>query len=282
MGSSLRQIVPTRAQSAEDFDRDARLKRFIADCLALKCKPAFIYRRARQEFSLPWNEKVFKYFLQNKVTQEDLDDALARLETGDIRATVRVEGGRTRYYVEPDRKLEYAKPVTLDPRLTLKGQLRGLLSFRRTLDAALDTLTVAMVEAEEADSEGALAAEHIVAAHEGFRMVMQAIYPVIGAQSVDIKDREVRLGVLGALAFSEGVPPKDRVAAVQVASRIVGDFQKARENEHDLNLKEMAERVVRQAMDRYEISREEAVAGLAKECPEIVGWLKIEATARPA
>jgi hypothetical protein len=282
VGSSLRQIVPTRAQSAEDFERDARLRRFIADCLALKCRPAFIFRRVKQEFSLPWNEKTFGFFLRHKVTQEDIDDALARLETGEIRATVRVEGGKTRYYVEPDRRLEYAKPVALDPRRSLGGQLRGMRSFRRQLDAALDNLTVAMEEAEEAKSAGELDVPHIERCVEGFRTIMQAIYPVVGASSVDIKDREIRLGVLGALAFDDAVPPKDRVAAVQVASRIVGDFQKARENEHDLNLKEMADRVVRQAMDRYQITREEAIAGLAEECPEIVGWLKIEATGKRA
>jgi hypothetical protein len=270
--------VPSRSKSAtpESIDRDRRLARFIADCLAVRNTKPFIRKRIREEFGLPWSDKTLNFFIDNKISQDDHDQALARLERGEIIAAPKVVNGRQMLIVESERPIAFA-PVSGPKRVNENPthRLNTLRALADAVEAGAKLINDKLNEAEEALREGTLSHAESFALETALRSLAGALAPVALDAAADIKDRDTRLSVLASIAFNQGVKESDRVKAVEVSSRILGDFQRARANDHDVSLKQLAERIVTQGMERTGLPREQVVKMIAKTTPEITQWLSI-------
>jgi hypothetical protein len=265
--------------SADDFRERERTKRFIADCFAVKAKKAFICEQLEQHFGGRWRISTLDTFVRRFVTQDDLDAAVERFQAGELRGRVVVHRGKTAFLVEPETKLEFGpsgnhtQTVALTSR-SPKHRASQLLALGKSLSLAMEDVGKALTQLKDSARTDNILPAQIDAVEESFRGILQAIYPVAVSALIDIKDRDARLGVLGTIAFDAEVPPAARIKAVETSSRILGDFQKARDNDQDNNLKLLAERIVSEGIQRTGMAREDVIQLLAVDTPEIIQWLQ--------
>lgn len=269
--------------SSEQFRERERMKRFIADSLAVKSKKPVICEQMMATFGGRWTPHILDTFIRRHLTQNDLDEAVERFQTGEIRGKVVVQKGKTVFIVEPETQLDFGphgNHATVKPLAskTLKHRASQLLALDRSLKNAMLECAQETAKLQDAILRDNVTEGMLHRVEEAYRAVLQAIYPVAVSALVDIKDRDARLGILGTIAFDSAVDPPARIKAVETSSRILGDFQRARSNEADTNLRAMAERIVAQGISRTGLGREEVVKMLAADVPEIIQWLQTKPT----
>lgn len=264
--------VPVQFKELSELEKEQRITRFLANNLVLKNKRALIKEQLEEKLGIKWPWKTLDYWLKFKITKADMDDAYARLERGEIQATLQQRGKLVVAIVEPDAIIPIGTEAVYEARAKGPSEREELNNYRilhKNLSAAVRAVDEALRKTEQKptpENVGELAAT--------FRGVLRSIYPAVASSIVDIKNREARLGVLGALAFDDATDTKARVNAVIAAARILGDFQKPRQNEHDTNMRQLAERFVKEGIARTGKDREEVIEILARDCPEIVSWLQ--------